>query len=264
MPNLSSAYIFKPSIAHDGDRVTERGTTTVIRTMTDNKYTTFSTETDVDIDTSDADGNATRIDTLALKLKNVDSYSFTPTGGSGSGFSNRAIPTEYTTRDGRTQSAIVNGFQHEIYFLPTHVTATEVRLQFTGSNIEVYAVMLLETVVEIPDGEFVEVSPRKVDRAGRIHELPNGDVDRGSVLGAERWKWEIDYRLKVTRRTSQTSVASVLRLLAENTDIVFMQEPARYPSRWYPASQILLSKPTPLRTRQKQDGYTVPFEVAEQ
>ena len=261
---LHDTVLCKPPLNYLPGRITVRSSSTIVTEMSDNKYTTFSTETDVDIDTSDADGNATRIDTLALKLKNVDSYSFTPTGGSGSGFSNRAIPTKYTTRDGRTQSAVVNGFQHDIYFLPTHVTATEVRLQFSGTNIEVYAAMLLETVIEIPDGEFVEVSPRKVDRAGRIHELPNGDVDRGSVLGAERWKWETDYRLKVTRRTSQTSVAAVLRMLADNTDIVFMQEPSRYPDRWYPAAQTRLSKPTPLRTRQKQDGYTVPFEVAEQ
>ena len=263
MPNLSSTFIFKPAINYDGDRVTQRSTTTVIHAMTDNDYTTFSSVDDVDIDVSSG-GNATRIDCIALKTKNVDSYAFTPTGGTGTGFANRAIPTEYTTADGRAQTSIVNGFQHEIYLLPSPVTATGVRLQFSGTNIEVYAVMLLELVMEIPDGEFVSTVPRKVDRAGIIHDFPDGSVDRGSVLGAERWKWEREYRLKVVPgRTSQTSVASVLRILADNTEIVHMQEPSRYPDRWYPAAQVLLSKPTPLRTKQKQQGHTVRFEVAE-
>ena len=123
---LSSTFIFKPAINYGDERVTQRSTTTVIHAMTDNDYTTFSSVDDVDIDVSSG-GNATRIDCIALKTKNVDSYSFTPTGGTGTGFANRAIPTEYTTADGRAQTSIVNGFQHEIYLLPSQITATGVQ-----------------------------------------------------------------------------------------------------------------------------------------
>ncbi len=211
---LSSTFIFKPAINYDDDRVTQRNATfkphnnRYSSMMTDNDYTTFSSVDDVDIDVSSG-GNATRIDCIALKTKNVDSYAFTPTGGTGTGFANRAIPTEYTTADGRAQTSIVNGFQHEIYLLPSPVTATDVRLQFSGTNIEVYAVMLLELVMEIPDGEFVSTVPRKVDRAGIIHDFPDGSVDRGSVLGAERWKWEREYRLKVVPGKNITNVRCV-------------------------------------------------------
>ena len=173
--------------------MTVHGTTTIIREMTDNNYETYSAESDVLINTADADGNPTTIQFIALKTKGVDRFSFQPSGGTGIGFSNRALPTQYVATGGEDIPTVVNDYQHELYPLPDPGTATEVRLQFHGTDIEIYVVMLLELIAEIPDGEFLDILPDKVDRTGEIIELPDGGVDSETVIGAERWKWETEY-----------------------------------------------------------------------
>ena len=263
---LQSTLFFKPSITYDGDRVTVQGTSTIVREMTDNTYETYSHEADVEINTADADGSPTRMDFIFLKTKHVDSYSFTPSGGSGSGFMDREMPTRFIATGGEAIRTVVNGFQHELYPLPAPVTATSVGLQFNGTAIEIYAVMLLELVAEIQDGDFLETLPDKVDRTGDILAFPDGRVDRADVIGAERWKWETAYMLKVLPSgTSFDSVSKVLKFIGDNRHIVHAQEPARYPERVYPAVQASLE--IPQRYRHKRDyrggGSIVGFRVAE-
>ena len=262
MASLSSTLIFKPAINYDGDRVTVRGASTLVNEMTDNNYATFSTETDVDMDVSDGT-NATKIDAIFLKTKNVDSYSFTPSGGAGDAFTDRDIPSTYETVDGRDQSAVVNGFQHEIYPLPSQVTATSVRLQFTGTHIRVYAVMLLELVAELKDGEFLETQPDKVDRTGRVQSFPDGSVDRVSPLGAARWKWETQCLLKIgSRNTTYDAPHEFLALKAANPEIVFIPEASRYPERAYPA-EWGLDVSIRLRGQSKSGGWVSTFRILE-
>ena len=257
-----STLICKPAINYDGDRVTVRGASTVVSEMTDNSYLTHSTETDVDIDVSDGT-NATKIDAIFLKTKNVDSYSFTPSGGAGDAFTDRDIPSTYETVDGRDQSAVVNGFQHEIYLLDAEVTATSVRLQFTGTGIEIYAVMLLELLAEIRDGEFLDVLPDKVDRTGRVQSFPDGSVDRVSPLGAARWKWETQCLLKIgSRNTTYATPYEFLALKAANPEIVFIPEAGRYPERAYPA-EWGLDVSIRLRGQSKSGGYVARFQILE-
>ena len=43
----------------------------------------------------------------------------------------------------------VNGFKHDLYEVPSAVTATSVRIQFVGSNLKIYALMVLELGLEI-------------------------------------------------------------------------------------------------------------------
>ena len=264
---LQSTLFFKPSIAYDGDRVSAHGTSRIIREMTDNDYETYSSETDVEINTAAADGSPTRVEFIFLKTKNVDSYSFTPSGGSGSGFSNRAMPAFFVATGGEHIPTVVNGYQHECYPLPAPVTATSVRLQFNGSGVEIYAVMLLELIAEIQDGDFNNPLPYKVDRTGHILNYPGGGVDRGNVIGAERWKWEVEYQLKILPRyTSFNSVPGFLRFLSDNPEVVHAQEPARYPERIYPAETVSLEVYQRYRTKRgyHAGGSVVPFRVAEQ
>lgn len=262
MASLNSTLIFKPAINYVGDRVTVRGASTLVTEMTDNNYKTHSAQADVDIDVSKG-STATRIDAIFLKTKNVDSYSFTPTGGSGSGFTGRDMPSVYETTDEREQSAIVNGFQHDIYLLPTHITATSVRLQFTGTGVEIYAVMLLELLVEIKDGEFLDVLPDKVDRTGQADRLENGQAIRSSPIGAERWKWETEYFLKIgSGGTTYATPQDFLALKANNPEIVHAQEPSRYPERIAP-SEWGLDVSVRLRGESKQNGYVAEFQILE-
>ena len=261
---LQSTLFFKPSITYAGGRVTVHGTTTIVREMTDNNYETYSAESDVVINTANADGNPTTIHFIALKTKRVDTFSFMPSGGTGSGFSNRVMPTRFVATGGEDIPTVVNGYQHELYPLPTEVTATEVRLQFHGTDIKIYAVMFLELIVEIRDGEFLDILPDKVDRTGEIIEFPDGGVDRGDVIGAERWKWETEYPLKVRPEGTTFDTASkALKFISDNPNIVHAQEPARYPERIYPAIQAETEISEELQGKYKDGGRVVPFRVAE-
>ena len=261
-----STLLFKPALNYDGDRVEIRGESTIVREMTDNSYLTFSTEDDVDIDVSDADDNATTITHIFLKTKNVDSYSFTPSGGSGSGFTDREMPTEYRTLDGRDQTSEIRGFQHEFYPLPADVTATSVRLQFTGTDVEVYAVMLLELIKEIRDGEFLSIEADKVDRTGSIQGAPRGSVRRVSPIGSQRWKWEVDYNLKIRNTgTAFDSVDAFTQFVADNPEIVHAQEPSRYPDRIHPAeiTSLEITPEVVSRAGYQVSGGNVSFTIAE-
>ena len=260
---MHSTLLCKPPINYEAGRVEIRGTSTVVSEMTDNSYKTYSTEDDVDIDVSDADGNATKIDAVAFVSKNVDSYSLTPTGGSGSGFSDRDVPSSFDTRDGRSQSRVLGGFQWEFYPLPAQITATSVRLQFSGTDVEIYAVMLLELLTEIRDGEFVDVIAEKVDRAGSVSESDTGRVDRASRLGAERWKWETQYLLNVGEKLTFGSEAEVLRFLRDTPDVFCVQEAARYPARMHLAVVSNLELSPEQKGLYKGAGSIVPFSVSE-
>ena len=263
---LQSTLFFKPSITYDGDRVTVHGTTVKVSAMTDNNYETYSSAPDVEINTADADDNPTTIQFIALKTKRVDRFSFTPSGGTGTGFTNRPMPTRFVATGGEDIPTVVNGYQHELYPLPEPVTATAVRMQFHGTDIEIYAVMLLELIVEIPDGDFLDILPDKVDRTGEIIEFPDGGVDRGQVIGAERWKWETEYVLEVLpSETAFDTVPKVRKFISDHPHIVHAEEPARHPERIYPAVQASFEISEEYRVKRgyRTAGSIVPFTVAE-
>ena len=78
------------------------------------------------------------------------------------------------------------------------ITATSVRLQITGTDLEIYAVMLLKRIWEIDaNSDYIEMAFEKVDRAGKLEDFPDGSIERVEVLGAERWKWEAEYTATV-------------------------------------------------------------------
>ncbi len=112
---LQSTLFFRsPSITDAGDRVTVHGDSTIVHEMTDNNYEHYSPATDIDINTADAGGNLTRIDFIFLKTKNVDSYSFTPSGGTGTSFTKRAMPARFVATGGESILTVVNRYQHEL------------------------------------------------------------------------------------------------------------------------------------------------------
>ena len=191
MPTLHDTLLFYEcrNYNDDNDRITVRGATTPVPEMVDNDYTTYSSEDDVDASIVDADGNATRVDAVFIKSKGVDSYAGTPTGGSGSGWTGRSIPDTVENYEGADIDTEIHGFQHDLYLLPTHFTAESVRLQFTGTDIEIYEVMLLELGFEIDANiSYQDMDFNRVDRAGSVPENQSGAGQRVSVLGAERQK----------------------------------------------------------------------------
>ena len=168
--------------------------------------------------------------------------------------------------EGTHISTTVLGFQHHLLLLDQHFTATSVRVQFEGTNVEVYEILLLEFLLEIDaNGDFTEISPDYVDRSAVIHSDPGGGVRRGSPLGAERPKWETNYIVKIVPgKTLLESVDEFVYQMGANPNVVHTQEFSRYPARVYPASFLLTRVPTRLRGDDKLRGDVVQFRVGEQ
>ena len=262
---LHNALFFKEFI-HTGDRVTVHGSPTeIVRAVVDNDDTTFSDETDYAIDISRAT-QPTRVDAVFIKSKGVTRHSGTPTGGSGTGWTNEALPETVENWEGTHISTTVLGFQHHLLLLDQHFTATSVRVQLEGTNVEVYEILLLAFLMEIDaNGDFTEISPDYVDRAAVIHTSPDGGIRRSSPLGSGRSKWETNFVVKVVPgKTVLASVDEFVYLMSENPNFVFSQEFSRYPARVYPASFLMTRVPTRLRGDNKNLGDVVQFRVGEQ
>ena len=173
MPSLHNTLFFKScrNYTDENDRITIHGSSVIVPEMCDNDYNTFSSEADVDVNVADAGGNATRVDVVFIKSKGVSHHTGIPSGGSGNGWTSHSVPDRIQNFEGRDVPTTVDGFQHDLYLLDMPFTATDVRLQFTGANIEIYEVMLLEFVYELDaNAYFRRMNFQKVDRTGRLQE----------------------------------------------------------------------------------------------
>ena len=263
--SLHNALFFKEYV-NSGNRVTVHGSPTdIVRAAVDNDYRTFSNATDYAIDMS-RNNQPTRVDAVFIKSKGVTRHSGTPTGGSGTGWTNEALPATVKNWEGTHISTTVLGFQHHLLLMDQHFTATSVRVQFEGTNVEVYEILLLELLLEIDaNGDFVEINPDYVDRSGVIHTSPGGEISRSSALGGARHKWETNYVVKIVPgKTLLESVDEFVYQMGENPNIVHAQEPSRHPARVHPASFLLKRVPTRLRSDDKLQGDAVQFRVGEQ
>ena len=250
----------------DNDRVEIRGTSTPVPEMIDNDYQTHSTEDDVDVNVADADGNATKIDALFVKYTgDLTSWRFTPSGGSGTNFT-RTVPDEITNYAGDTVSLSVGGFKHDLYLMTADQTATSVRMRFTGTNVQIVAILLLELIQEIDANasEILAVDARQVDRTGRIDTSPaTGRVERFSGNG--RQKQAVDMSIKVVPgETLITDIDEFVFMLEDHTHIVLAESFSENPSLVYPA--IISSTRIPVRYLDdwKGMGYAVDVSILEQ
>ena len=266
--SLHNALFFKECVNYfdQGARVRVHGDpSTLVREVADNDYNTWTTEKDLDINIA-RNGNPTRVDAIFVKGIGIDGHSAAPTGGSGSGYSNRPMPAMVENWEGSEVSTVVNGFQHDLYLLPTHFTATSVRMTFTGTDAKIYEVMLLEFGIEIDaNGDFVEIAANFVDREGIIHSDPGGGIVYDSPIGSERDKWQVDYVVKIVPgKTLLETPEEFLYWRSENRNHVFCMEPSRFPWRIFPAVFVGKSVPIRYRTDDKTAGEVLNFRVAEQ
>ena len=257
---------YKDPVNYEAGRITRHNTTMLINTMSDNSYATYSTETDIDIDMSDTQGAPTTINDVFIKYSGtLTSYTFTPSGGVGSAFT-RTVPTTVETYEGTTTSLAVDGFLHDLYEITTNTTATSVRMQFTGTNLRIYALMLLETGIELiangPGRMFSNDDPVRVDRTGQLQPDPNGGIRRVNRIGATREKWETDFRIEF-RRGAALTAKDVIYWREKNLNGALMREFSRNPEEVYPASFMNLQVGVPYRRRLKALGRRLELRVGE-
>ena len=264
--SLDNVIFFRDPVNYQDGRITQHGTTTVVSEMSDNSYSTSSSETDIDINMENAAGGATRIDAISLRYTgDISQYVFTPTGGIGSAFT-RTVPTTIDTYEGTQNSLEVDGFTHDLYEITADTTATSVRLQFSGSNIRIYALMLLESGVEITTNgtgrSFSRIVPVRVDRTGSLRRMPNGGIRRVQPIGATRRKWEVDLQIEF-RRNATVTAKDFTYWQERNENCVFANEFSRNPDEVYPAAFMDLEMASPYRTLWKPQGKRIAFRVGE-
>ena len=203
--SLHNALFFRDcrNLEGKGSRVTEHGNSSnILRAAADNDLETYTDETDLAIDISDGT-NPTRVDAIMTITEGVASHVGVATGGVGTGWTTRTIPTTIKNWEGTNVSTTVDNKQHDLYLLDTHFTATSVRVTFTGSNIRIYGIYLLEFGVEINcNGDMTEISPDFVDRNFVLHQQADGGVIRETGRGG-RQKFEIDFTAKFCGRTNR-------------------------------------------------------------
>ena len=266
--SLHNALFFKECVNYfdAGGRVSVHGDPTqLVRAVADNNYKTFAREKDLVLNIA-VGGNPTRVDAIFVKGIDIEGHSAEPTGGIGSGYSNRVMPATVQNWEGTDVSTIVNDFSHDLYLLDQHFTATSVRMTFTGANAKIVEVMCLEFGIEIDaNSDFTEINPDFVDRAGVIHSDPGGGIVYDSPIGEERDKWQIDYTVKVVPgKTILQTPEEFLYWRSENRNHVHAQEPSRFPWRIFPSVFMRKSVPVRYRTDDKTGGEFINFRVAEQ
>ena len=211
-------------------------------------------------------GQPTRVDAILVKGQDIEGHSAEPTGGTGVGYNNRGMPSIMKNWEGTEVSTVVAGFQHDLYLLDQHFTATSVRLTFTGANAKITEIMLLEFGIEIDaNADFTQINPDFVDRSGVVHPDAGSGIAYTSPIGDERDKWEIDYVVKVVPgKTLLETPEDFLYWRSDNKNHVHAQEPSRHPGRIWPSTFLRKRVPVRLRTDDKLAGEVLNFRVAEQ
>ena len=267
--SLHNALFFKECVNYldDGARVSVHSDPThLVRAVGDNNYQTFTREKDLVLNIA-VNGNPTRVDAIFVKGIDIEGHSAAPTGGSGSGYSNRMMPETVKNWEGTEVSTIVAGFQHDLFLLDQHFTAKEVRMTFTGTDAKITEIALLEFGLEIDaNGDFTEIATNFVDREGVIQSDPGGGLVYDSPIGADdRDKWEVDFTTRILpNKTLLQTPEEFLYWRAENKNHFFFMEPSRFPWRGFPAVFVRKSVPVRYRTDDKTGTQILAFRVAEQ
>ena len=159
----------------------------------------------------------------------------------------------------------VDGFKHDLFELASEMTAESVRLQFTGTNVKIYALMLLELGLEIhANRDWSRIHPVKVDRTGQIHPNPRGGLRKVQPIGAEREKWEYLLTLLSIEGVTEIKYKDFLWWKAAYPNCVMAREFTRFPDEvmfvTFPDSRIRIQ---PRSDRYKGAGDRVPFRIAE-
>ena len=110
--SLHNALFFKECVNYldRGARVSVHGNPSeLVRAVADNNYKTFTREKDLVINIA-VGGNPTRVDAILVKGQDIEGHSAEPTGGTGSGYSNRMMPLVVKNWEGTEVSTVVAGF----------------------------------------------------------------------------------------------------------------------------------------------------------
>ena len=183
----------------------------------DNDYQTHSTQTTHTFDVGEA------VSHIFVKSTGVTSYQ-----------AQTLVSDAWTTQETITPvQKTYRGYDNSLTQLTTRLEVDQVRLVFTGTNIEIYEVMCLDRGGEILTDTQSLLS--KTDRTGIIHEGQGGGLERARVRASQRMKWGVEVRATFGH-FDDFVVDDVLDWINAYPNFVFSYLPNDFPWRTFPAT----------------------------
>ena len=263
---------FKTPIHYQGTRqiFSLDGTTrTPAPEVTDNDYRTYSTELSYIIQTYGTTPTTnTTINFIWIKGTGITNYTLSvPSGmGSGAGVTTQVIQPTVTPPDGTTISTTINNIQHELLDLSSLSTdgtlnCVEAQLVFTGVNVRIYEIMLLESLLYLDsENNFTNIESTYVDNTLNQTNIRGESIRIRSL--ASRPKWSINYTIHF-RNSSTVDYPTFSNMINNNHNFVFSQQYNRYPERVYPATWASGNFSQRYISRRISSGILVDFQIQE-
>ena len=262
--SIHNTLFFKDPANWETGRTVRHGTSVIVPETTDDDFQTFTTETDLSLNIADG-STPTAVDYVSIKYKgDLTRYTVTPSGGTGTAFT-RTVPTTVQNYEGDTVSLEVAGFKHDLFEVPSPMTATSLRLQLTGVGVEVYSLMILELGLQIhANRDWGRILPIRVDRSGFVRQNRRGAVWYAQRLGATRNKWEYDFEFLSRAWRSDVLYREVLSFKEASPNCAFSREFTRYPEEVLRVTFSDTEVPVALRNPQwKGGGDRMPIRLRE-
>ena len=210
----------------------------------------------------------TTINFIWIKGSGITNYTLSvPTGmGSGMGVAAQVIQPTVTTPDGQIVNTTINNIQHELLDLSNLTTdgtldCVEAQLVFTGVNVRIYEIMLLESLLYInPEGNFTNIESTYIDNTLNQTNIRGESIRIRSL--ASRPKWSVNYTIHF-RNDSIVDYTTFSNLINNNHNFVFSQQYNKYPERVYPATWGGTNFSQRYFSRRISSGNLVDFQIQE-
>ena len=215
-------YLFFNDCIHlNNDRVVKTNDN-IDYNASDNDFTTYSEETTLQFDISRG-SDATKATHVLLKATGITSYQV-----------RTLVSNTWTTQETITPTEkSYRGWNNSLEKLTTAITATSIRLVFTGSNIKISEVMILEHAGGLVS--LTNILPIKRDRTGIIQQTQAGEVKRVKTEVSSRFKWQLDFSAAFGYNNTH-KLEDFLDWINSNPNFIFAERPNSYPWRVYPAT----------------------------
>ena len=214
-------YLFFNDCIHLGNERVTKTDGSIDYDASDNDFATYSEETTLQFDISRGIA-ASKVTHISLKSTGVTAYAV-----------QTLVSTTWTTQETITPTRKnYRQWDNSLEKLTTAITATRVRLVFTGSSVKISEVMLLEHA-----GGLVSVSellPIKTDRTGVVQQTQAGAVERVKTELSSRFKWQLNFSAAFGYNNTH-KLEDFLDWINANPNFTFAERPENRPWRVYPA-----------------------------
>ena len=239
----------------------ERNHTTTPAEAGDNDRSTSTSESTVVCDIQDLDENDTDFDHIFVRCSGVTSYELS-LGSISQGI--RTLPATLQVTGAEPPISDVSitrdGYQHDLLALERALTGASVSLTFTGSDIKINEVLILNRSA-IANQNYTRLDHSKTDVNSNLDQGQSGEVSRTLSARGDRLRWRSD--LSVEFVSADEDSEAFLNWINENPHVVIAHDPQLYPWRVYRARFLGSRYNIPYVSKVLDKGESVSFQIQE-